>query len=168
VNDVATAPVEKAAEIIKRATDVEIRDIHVPMLVGPKGLNKARSFFADFLVPPIHKSSLGQNAPRAGRAYGNDIPVKHHEGEPSIALKGVIVIKTNDGLPFPLFQPEIARNGGVMLVDFAVTFDPCVELALADIKPADESIDRDAGFIAPCAGEVNYGVSGIMGNPNAG
>ena len=69
------------------------------------------------------------------------------------------MIKTNDGLPFPLFQPEITRNGGVM---------PGVELALADSKPTDESIDRDAGFIAPCAGEINYGVSGIMGNPNAG
>ena len=59
MNDIAAAPVEKAAEIVKRSTDVEIRDIHVPMLVGPKGLNKARSLFADFLVPPIHKSSLG-------------------------------------------------------------------------------------------------------------
>lgn len=78
------------------------------------------------------------------------------------------MIKTNDGLPFPLFQPEIPGNGGVMLIGFAVAIDPGVELALADSKPADESIDRDAGFIAPCAGEINYGVSGIMGNPNAG
>jgi len=59
VNDIAAAPVKKAAEIIERATDVEIRDIHMPMFVGPKGLNEARSFFADFLVPSIHKASLG-------------------------------------------------------------------------------------------------------------
>ena len=55
-----------------------------------------------------------------------------------------------------------------MLIGFAVAIDPGVELALADSKPTDEPIDRDAGFIAPGTGEINYGVSGIMGNPNAG
>jgi len=79
-----------------------------------------------------------------------------------------MVIKSDDGLPFPVFQPEIAGNGGVMLVGFAVSIDPSVELALADSKPADESIDRNAGFIAPCSGKVNNGVTGIMGNPDAG
>jgi hypothetical protein len=59
------------------------------------------------------------------------------------------VIKSDDGLPFPLFQPEIPRNGGVMLVGFAISFDPSVELALADGKPADEPIDWNTGFIAP-------------------
>ena len=149
MNDIAAAPVEKAAEIIERATDVEIRDIHMPMFVGQKGLNKACSLFADFLVPPIHKASLGQNAPRAGRTYCNDISVEHHEGEPSVAFKWVIVIKADDGLPFPLFQPEIPGNGGVMLIGFAVAVDPRIEFALAYGKPADELIDRDAGFIAP-------------------
>ena len=167
MNDIAAAPVEKAAEIIKRATDVEIRDIYMPMLVRPKGLDKACALFADLLVPPIHKASFGQYPPCAGRTYGNDIPVEHHEGEPSVAFKWVIVIKADDGLPFPLFQPEIPRNGGVMLIGFAIAIDPGVELAFAYGKPADEPIDRDAGLIAPCTGEVNYGVSGIMGNPNA-
>ena len=55
-----------------------------------------------------------------------------------------------------------------MLIGFAVSIDPGVELALADGKPADEPIDRDTGFIAPCSGKVNYGVSSIMGNPDAG
>ena len=55
-----------------------------------------------------------------------------------------------------------------MLVDLAVAFDPCVEFALADGKPADEMRDRDIGFIAPGSNEINYGVSRIMGNPDAG
>jgi hypothetical protein len=59
------------------------------------------------------------------------------------------VIKADDGLPFPLFQPEIPGNGGVMLIGFAVAVNPRIELALADGKPVDELIDRDAGFIAP-------------------
>jgi len=78
------------------------------------------------------------------------------------------VIKSDDGLPFPVFQPEIAGNGGVMLVGFAVSVDPSVELALADSKPVDEPLDRDAGLPVPCSGKVYDGVSCIMGNPDAG
>lgn len=59
------------------------------------------------------------------------------------------MIKTDDGLPLPLFQPEIPGNGGVMLIGFAVAGNPRIKLALADGKPADKPIDRDAGFIAP-------------------
>jgi hypothetical protein len=59
------------------------------------------------------------------------------------------VIKSDDGPPFPVFQPEIARNGGVMLVGFAVPVDPRVKLALADREPADEPLDRDAGLPVP-------------------
>jgi hypothetical protein len=59
------------------------------------------------------------------------------------------VIKSDNGLPFPVFQPEISWDGGVMLVGFAVSFDPGVEFALADGKPADKPIDWDTGFIAP-------------------
>ncbi len=55
-----------------------------------------------------------------------------------------------------------------MFVDFAVPFDPGVKLALPDGKPGDEMRNRDIGFIAPCLDKVNYGVSGIMGNPDAG
>ena len=78
------------------------------------------------------------------------------------------MIKPDDRLPFPFFQPEITRNGGVMLVGFAVPVYPGVELALADGKPVDEPIDRDVGLIAPCPGKINNGVSSIMGNPDAG
>jgi hypothetical protein len=78
------------------------------------------------------------------------------------------VIKSDDGLPFPVFQPEIAWNGGIMLVGFAVAINPAVELALADCKPTDEPIDRNAGLIAPGSGKINNGVSRIMGNPDAG
>jgi len=59
------------------------------------------------------------------------------------------VIKTDDSLPFPVFQPEITGNGGVMLVGFAVPFDPGVELALTDCKPTDEPLDWNIGLIAP-------------------
>lgn len=55
-----------------------------------------------------------------------------------------------------------------MLVGLAVAIDPCVEFALADGKPADKSLDRDVGLLRPGLGEIDNGVSRIMGNPDAG
>ena len=55
-----------------------------------------------------------------------------------------------------------------MLVDLAVSFDPCIKFALADSKPADVMRERDVSLVAPCADKVNNGVSCIMGNPYAG
>jgi hypothetical protein len=149
VDDESAASVKKAAQVVKRAADVQVGDVHMPVFVRHKRLDKTGSLFADFLVPLIQKPSLRKNAPGAGRAYGNDILVKHHECEPPVAFQRVIVIKTDDGLPFPFFQPEVARDGRIMLVGFAVPVDPSVKLALADRKPADEPFDRNAGFPVP-------------------
>ena len=55
-----------------------------------------------------------------------------------------------------------------MLIDLAVSFDPGVEFALADSKPADKMRDRYVSFIAPLTDKINDGVSCIMGNPDAG
>jgi len=79
-----------------------------------------------------------------------------------------MVIKSDDGLPFPVFQPEIARDGSVMLVGFAIPIDPSVKLALADREPADEPLDRDTCLPVPRSSKVYNGVSRIMGNPDAG
>ena len=59
------------------------------------------------------------------------------------------MIKSDDSLPFPVFQPEIPGNGGIMFIGFAVSIDPGVKFALADGKPADKPIDRDTGLLAP-------------------
>jgi len=78
------------------------------------------------------------------------------------------VIKPDNRVPFPFFHPEITRNGGVVLVGFAEPVNPGVELALADSKPVDKLIDRDVCFIAPRSDKINYGVTSIRGNPDAG
>jgi hypothetical protein len=168
VDDEAAASVKEAAQVVKRTTDVQVRDVHMPVFVRQKRLDEACSLFTDFLVPLIQKPGLRKNAPGAGGAYGNDILIEHHEREPPVAFQRVIVIKSDDGLPFPVLQPEIAGDGGIMLVGFAVPVDPSVKLALAYRQPADELLDRDTGLPVPCPGKVNNGVSRIMGNPDAG
>jgi hypothetical protein len=77
------------------------------------------------------------------------------------------MVKGDDRLPLPVLQPEIAGNGGIMLIGLAVPIDPGVELALADGKPSDKSLERDVGLFRPGPGEINDGVSRIMGNPDA-
>ena len=79
-----------------------------------------------------------------------------------------MVVEIDYGLSFPLFQPEIARKGGIMLIGLAVPIDPGVELAFANRKPFHESLGRDVGLFRPSPGEINDGVSRIMGNPDAG
>ena len=44
MDDEPAAAVEEAAEVEERAGDVDVRDIDVPVLVGPQGLLKARAF----------------------------------------------------------------------------------------------------------------------------
>ena len=168
MDDEAAAAVQNAAEVVKRAAKVQVRYIDMPVLVRQERLNESGSLLAWVLVPLIQQACLRKNAPGARGAYRNDVPIQHHEREPPVAFQRVIVIETDDGLAFPFFQPEIARNGGIVLIGLAVPVDPRVELALADGKPVHEPLHRDIGPSGPGPGEINDGVSRIMGNPDAG
>src|SRR5258708_11372583 len=44
VDDEPAAAIEQAAEVEERAGDVDVRDIDVPVLVGPQGLHEALAF----------------------------------------------------------------------------------------------------------------------------
>ena len=44
VHNVATVTIQQAAQVVKGATDIQIGNIHVPMLMGPKRLIKALAF----------------------------------------------------------------------------------------------------------------------------
>lgn len=66
------------------------------------------------------------------------------------------------------FEPVIARDPGVVFVDFAIALLPVVELALGDVDPGDEAFDRDLGFVGPGLNEVDDLVAGVVGSPGAG
>jgi len=44
MDDGATAAIQEAAQVVEGATDVEVRDIDVPVLVRQQWLNESRSF----------------------------------------------------------------------------------------------------------------------------
>lgn len=53
VDDKTAASIEKAAQVIKSAANVDVRNVYVPMFVGLERLDKASALLADFLVPPL-------------------------------------------------------------------------------------------------------------------
>jgi hypothetical protein len=77
-----------------------------------------------------------------------------------------MVIVEGDDLAFLLVgEPVVAWYPGIVLVDFAVTFLPVVELAGAQLDPVEEAAVGDLGLIAPAADEVDELVAALVGNP---
>jgi hypothetical protein len=65
-------------------------------------------------------------------------------------------------------EPVIARLPGVVFVDFTEACDPVLVLAAGDADPGREARDRDVGFIAPGADEIDDLVARVVGDPAAG
>lgn len=53
VDDKTTAAVEKAAQVVKCAANVAVRNVYVPVFVGLERLDKAGALLADLFVPPL-------------------------------------------------------------------------------------------------------------------
>ena len=94
--------------------------------------------------------------------------IEHHERQPPIALQRVFEIKVDNRLFLPVLQPEIPRDQGIVLVDFAVAALPVVILARSDAEPVDKVRHCDAGALGPAIDKVNYRIARIMGNPGRG
>ena len=53
VDNEARASVEQRAEVVKRPGHVDVRDVHMPVLVGSQWLNEARAFLRRLAVPSL-------------------------------------------------------------------------------------------------------------------
>jgi hypothetical protein len=73
--------------------------------------------------------------------------------------------KSADAEFFVVGEPVVARDPGVVFVDFAETFFPVVELAGADAEPRQEATDRDFGLVAPASDEIDDLIADIVGDP---
>jgi hypothetical protein len=62
----------------------------------------------------------------------------------------------------------IARDPGVVFVDFAEADDPVLVFAAGDADPGEEARDRDVGFVGPGADEIDELVARIVGDPTLG
>ena len=76
-------------------------------------------------------------------------------------------MKLDDRLLFPVFEPPVAGNPAVVLIDFAVMFSPVVELALTDADPLDDSLGRDFRPVRPITNVVDDLITSVVGNPGS-
>jgi len=65
-------------------------------------------------------------------------------------------------------EPMIARDPGVVFVDFAEAFDPVLVLAAGDADPGGEARDRDVGFVGPGADEIDDLIARVVRDPTLG
>src|SRR6516164_1058851 len=114
---------------------------------------------------PVEQASSLEDTVDAGRAAGHDIAVEHHEGQPPVALQGVLAVEVKNGLFLDIFEPVVAGDPGVVLVGLAVALLPGVPLGGGQADPQEEAGDGDAGLAGPAVDEVHEGVAGIVGNP---
>jgi hypothetical protein len=84
--------------------------------MGSQGLLKAFSFERGLAVVCPDHSGIVEHAVDAGWANRNNIGVKHHEGEPAVALRRMSGMEVEDGSFLPVLQPSIARNQCAVLV----------------------------------------------------
>ncbi len=97
----------------------------------------------------------------------NNIGIKHHERQASIAFERMKPIECADLFPLVIGQPMIARHQRIVLVDLAEALLPIVKLAGADADPADKTCFRNLGLAIPEVDEINNGITGIVRNPAA-
>lgn len=53
MDDVAATSIQDAAQIIKGAANVNVRDVNMPVFMGLKRLNKTAPLFGCFTVPAL-------------------------------------------------------------------------------------------------------------------
>ena len=140
----------------------------MPMLMRLQRLLEARPFQRRFAPPLAQQARPAQHPPDARRADGHDVGVEHHERQPPVALQRMLAIKVEDGLLFPLLEPEIPGNPSVVLVDAAVAPAPGIELAGRDAEPGDETPGGDLGLLGPAPHEIDDLVAHVGRRPGVG
>ena len=117
VDDVTAVTVQDAAQVVERPADVDVGNIHVPVLVRLQRLVKAGALLRRLALPLREQSGLVEHALDAGRADGHNVGVQHHERQPPVAFQRILQMELDDGFFLPRLQPVVAGNPTVVFVD---------------------------------------------------
>ena len=147
-NDRARAAVEQRAEVEEGPGDVDIADIDVPVIMRGERLHKAGAFKRALRLPAIEQSGALEHA--VGTLMGStahDVAIKHHEGEPAIALQRELMVEVNDGILFPLLEPVITGNHNVVFVGCVPieAISPLIILGAGEFNLAHQAQQADLG-----------------------
>ena len=161
----ARTAIQDRAEIEESADDVQIGDIHMPVLMGPKRLLETVTLARSLGIPALQEPGGFEYPIGAGGRDGHHITIQHHEGQPAIAFQRELMMEADNGHLFPRLQPMIARHQSVVLVGFAVTITPRVKLAPAQIDPANQLQGTDFGPFRPVCNEIHDRVANVVRHP---
>lgn len=167
VNDESAHAVKDGDQEVERALDVDVGDIDMPVLMGLEGLHESGSLQRRGVISPIEPSCRLEDAVDGGGTDGDDVVIEHHESEPAVAFQGMSVVVFEDGLPFPVFEPEIPRDQGIVFVDLAIAVFPLVELAGSQLEPVEQLFGRQFGTLGPVADVIDDLVARVVGNPTS-
>jgi hypothetical protein len=76
-------------------------------------------------------------------------------------------VEVDDGSFFPVLKPPITRDRAVVLIDFAVTVLPVVELTCAQAEPTQKLTCRKIRAVGPVLDVVDDLVTRVVGNPGS-
>ena len=76
-------------------------------------------------------------------------------------------MEIDDGLLFPVFQPEIAGNPCIVFIGLAVALTPVIELTAPYAQPRNEPSGADLSLLRPAPDEIDDLVPHVMRDPDA-
>ena len=98
MNDGTAEALENTAEIVEGAAQIQIGDVHVPMLMRPQGRANPLPFWEGSRVPARETAGSMEHPPDGSRADGHDIGIEHHKRQAAITLQRILVVEVQDGL----------------------------------------------------------------------
>src|SRR5208283_5447937 len=168
MNDRTAEAVQNAAQIIERATHIDVGNIDVPVLVGMRPLLKTGPLARRLSLPPREQSGSLQHPPNAGGTHGHNVGIQHHERQPPISFQRILQMESDDCLFLPRLPPESTVNPTIVLIHAPVALSPVVELAGPHAHPADLAPGADLRLFRPAPDEIHHLVPHIVRNPHLG
>lgn len=117
------------------------------------------------LAEGIHQACLAEDSVDARGANRNNVLIEHHERQPPVSLQWMGMMEIDNRLFFPVLEPEIPGDLGVVFVGPSVSLFPIEVLATSDPEPLNDVLRRGLGTLGPVSDVIDDLVSSIVGNP---
>lgn len=126
------------------------------MPVGSIGLIESRPFGLRLARSAAQEVGGTQNSIDGRGTDSDDIGIKHHVRQATIAIEWMFEMEPDDGVFFPVFEPVIARDRAVVLVGDAITANPFIEGGFIQADHAKQLLVASLGSVGPVIDEVDY------------
>ena len=104
---VAAIAIQNSTKLIKRATDIQIRDVNMPMRVGMSRLHKSAPLGSRLLssspeTPRLPAAGRLQNTAHTAGALSHNTGIQHHVAQTPIACLRIFPVVVQYLLPLPV------------------------------------------------------------------